>query len=95
MSVSKIMSAAVMAFLFSSPALACLSISGSISGVITAIDNRVVTCSGSIGSGVQNLDCISDYSLTYDYTDNISLGLMPIIYCNPSSWYDVFHYFLA
>ncbi|KAL4860839.1 hypothetical protein BDV12DRAFT_204635 [Aspergillus spectabilis] len=81
-----------MTALFAPSALACLQLSGSASsgfdtvGDLTAVDNGVQTCSGSIGKGDKNLDCIDGYSLNYDYTDNPVEGPFPITYCNPQNW---------
>ncbi|GKZ52018.1 hypothetical protein AbraIFM66951_009425, partial [Aspergillus brasiliensis] len=73
------------------PAKACLELKGAMSdtfytnGYLNAIDNGVTTCSGDIENGDKNLNCISGYSLNYDYTDNAVEGPFPITYCNPSN----------
>ncbi|KAJ5621253.1 hypothetical protein N7528_006036 [Penicillium herquei] len=84
-----------MTFYLSPSASGCLSISSSIFRVLAATNNGVETCSRSIDNGDENLECISGFSLTPDYTltDSNSWDLMPITYCNPSSWYDIYHQF--
>ncbi|RDK38810.1 hypothetical protein M752DRAFT_269399 [Aspergillus phoenicis ATCC 13157] len=91
---SKALAIAALVTGFSSSAFGCLVITGKAynpntfgDGTITTTDNGVQTCNGEIGVGDKNVDCISGYSLNYDYTDNSEDGPMPITYCNPSNWY--------
>ncbi|PYH67629.1 uncharacterized protein BO88DRAFT_455108 [Aspergillus vadensis CBS 113365] len=91
---SKALATAALILGFSSSAFGCLVITGSTwnvndfaDGTITTTDSGVQTCNGNVGTGDNNVDCISGYSLNYDYTDNNDNGPMPITYCNPSNWY--------
>ncbi|KAJ5588141.1 hypothetical protein N7537_010819 [Penicillium hordei] len=92
---AKKIAAATLVMGLAAPTLACVEFSGYIDsplgsgGSLKSVDNGVQTCSGNIESGDKNLDCISGYSLNYDYTDNSYDGPMPVTYCNPSNCYGV------
>ncbi|KAJ5096560.1 hypothetical protein N7456_007281 [Penicillium angulare] len=82
---TKILATATVAFVFSSSALACVTFKGSTGVHIYVNDNvsgsSVQTCSDAMKYGDQDADCISGYSLNYDYSDN-GYSSFPITYCN-------------
>ncbi|KAJ5833905.1 hypothetical protein N7474_002216 [Penicillium riverlandense] len=92
----KALAMAALTMSLSSAALGCLTISGSaewegsdVTGNIATDDNGSQTCTGSIGDGDNDVDCIDGFSLNYDYSDNNPEGPLPITYCNPSGCYGI------
>ncbi|KAJ5113767.1 hypothetical protein N7456_002301 [Penicillium angulare] len=87
---SKILGTAVVALGFSSSALSCVNFKGSTgSGGITVTDGGTQTCSeDGLSTGDNDADCISGFSLNYDYSDNGGSG-MPVTYCNPKQCWSI------
>ncbi|KAJ5273320.1 hypothetical protein N7478_008445 [Penicillium angulare] len=85
---SNIFGPAIVALGFSSSALACVNFKGSTNSDITVTDGDTTTCSDSITTGDKDADCISGYSLNYDWSDNDGTG-MPVTYCNPSECWSI------